>query len=294
MTLDSFLSFLKHEKRYSIHTVDAYARDLRQFISYLTKNSDLELLQATHHEIRGWMVSLMGDQKCGARSVNRKLSALKSFYKYQRKRGLITENPATRLIAPKVGKKVPRTIQVPQMESLLDGEFFPNDFEGARDQLIIALFYETGIRLQELITIKTSSIDRESRIIRITGKGSKQRQILYSEKLEILLFSYLKQKKDLPESDNLILFVTSKGKAIYPRLVQRMLDKYLGMVTSSQDRNPHVLRHTFATSLMDRGADINAIKHLLGHSSLGSTQVYTHSSIEKLRETYFRTHPKSK
>lgn len=240
------------------------------------------------------MVSLMAaEKKCSPRTVNRKLSVLKSFYRYQRKKGLIEENPAKRLLAPKIGKRVPRTLQDTQLDELFNGAHFEDNFEGVRDQLIIALFYETGIRLQELISIALKDIDLETRIIRITGKGNKQRQVLYSVKLERLLNRYLDLKADLAEPEDHVIFVTNKGKAVYPRLVQRMLNKYLGLVTSSQDKNPHVLRHTFATSLMNEGADINAIKHLLGHSSLASTQVYTHSSIEKLRETYLRTHPKS-
>ncbi len=293
MKVDAFLDFLKNEKRYSRHTVEAYACDLGQFEIFLKKFHHTELAHAKHQQIRSWMVYLMDDTKqCGPKSMNRKLSALKSFYKFLRINGKIKDNPARAIVSPKVGKKLPRTIRNEQIETLLKSDAFADDFEGIRDYLMIALFYETGIRLSELIGIELLDIQKAERVISIRGKGNKERLVHYSSDLAAKMTNYLELRQDIVK-EAVSLFITKKGKPVYPRLVQRKVKAYLSTITTSSDRNPHVLRHSFATGLLDEGADINAIKHLLGHASLASTQVYTQTSIEKLKEIYLKTHPKS-
>lgn len=294
MRTDSYFRYLEHERRYSAHTLKSYTTDLLQFSEYLQDQYHLnneKKVDLLH--IRSWIVELV-NQELSAKSINRKLSTLKSYFKYLQKRGDVKSNPAALVKAPKIAERLPKTISPDKIELLLEERFFGEDFTGRRDKLLLAMLFETGVRLSELIGMKLSDINRSERQIKVLGKRKKERQVHYSESLKKDLELYLQSRKGLEASaltEN--IFITSKGKPIYPNLVHRVLKKYLPLVSTSLDRHPHILRHTFATALLNNGADLNAIKELLGHSSLAATQVYTHNSIEKMKAIYNDTHPKA-
>ena len=294
MRTESYLRYLEHEKRYSAHTLKSYTTDLLQFSAYLqaqyqlNKESKVELFH-----IRSWIVTLV-NQKMTAKSINRKLSTLKSYFKYLQKRGEIKKNPAALVRAPKIPERLPNTISPEKIELLLEKRFFGDDFTGRRDKLILALLFETGIRLSELIGMEIQDINWSESQIKVLGKRKKERLVHFSNSLRDDLKSYLEARKSISGAEAALqIFLTTKAKAIYPNLVHRVLKKYLPLVSTSLDRHPHILRHTFATALLNNGADLNAIKELLGHSSLAATQVYTHNSIEKMKVIYNDTHPKA-
>lgn len=295
MTRISFLKYLEFEKRYSFHTVSAYENDLKQFSVYLeTVYGVSDTIKTEFFHVRSWIVELMS-QKVSARSINRKLSTLKSYFKYLQLRELIDVSPMQKVIAPKAGKKLPVFLNNKQTEFLSEQILFENSFSGKRDQLILEMFYATGMRRAELINLKLSDIDFKANRLTVLGKGNKERIIPFGESLKRTLFSYIEQRKlDFPENESHNLLLTNKGGPVYPKLVYNTVKKYLSQVTTLEKRSPHVLRHTFATHLMDEGADLNAVKELLGHSSLAATQVYTHNSIEKLKRAYKQAHPKAK
>ncbi len=294
MRTESYLRYLEHEKRYSAHTLKSYTTDLLQFSAYLeaqyqlNKESKVELFH-----IRSWIVTLV-NQKLTAKSINRKLSTLKSYFKYLQKRGDIKKNPAALVRAPKIPERLPKTIAPEKIELLLEKRFFGDDFTGRRDKLILALLFETGIRLSELIGMLVEDINWSESQIKVLGKRKKERLVHFSSSLRDDLKSYLEARKSISGAEAAPqIFLTPKAKPIYPNLVHRVLKKYLPLVSTSLDRHPHILRHTFATALLNNGADLNAIKELLGHSSLAATQVYTHNSIEKMKVIYNDTHPKA-
>ena len=294
MRTESYLRYLEHEKRYSAHTLKSYTTDLLQFSAYLqaqyqlNKESKVELFH-----IRSWIVTLV-NQKMTAKSINRKLSTLKSYFKYLQKRGEIKKNPAALVRAPKIPERLPNTISPEKIELLLEKRFFGDDFTGRRDKLILALLFETGIRLSELIGMEIQDINWSESQIKVLGKRKKERLVHFSNSLRDDLKSYLEARKSISGAEAALqIFLTTKAKAIYPNLVHRVLKKYLPLVSTSLDRHPHILRHTFATALLNNGADLNAIKELLGHSSLAANQVYTHNSIEKMKVIYNDTHPKA-
>lgn len=303
MEQGQFIDYIHYEKRYSPHTVSAYRNDLEQFFSYLKIQYDItDIRQVTHPMIRSWLVVLM-EGKISPRSVNRKLTTLKSFYKFLQREGKITVNPMRKIISPKTSKHLPSFVDREKMELLFDQVSFGEGFEGLRDRLILEILYATGMRLSELINLKENDVDMHHSTLKVLGKRNKERLIPFSGKFGDLLRNYLHVKMswlenhDLPASSGSSggnwIIVTDSGKKAYPRFIYRTVTKYLSQVTTLQKVSPHVLRHTFATHLLNNGAELNAVKELLGHASLSATQVYTHNTIEKLKTIYKQAHPKA-
>ena len=288
-----FLEYLQYEKRFSLHTCTAYEADLCQYVDFFT-HLEVELPKATHEDIRLWIIDLL-DQNQSPRTVNRKISTLKSFYKFLVQNDFITINPTLKVITPKQSKSLPVFATEKEMENLFENVEFPKNFEGKRDRVIIELFYATGIRSAELATIKLKDIDFYQETIKVLGKRRKERIIPFSRHLVPALKEYIQEYENtfgFFEQEALFL-VTNKGADIYPKLIYRTVRKYLEMVATISKRSPHVIRHTFATHLLNNGADLTAIKELLGHTSLAATQVYTHTSIEKLKQSYKQAHPRA-
>jgi integrase/recombinase XerC len=287
-----FVDYLCAQKRVSLHTVTAYENDLKDFTTYLEKEFKVEDIANVNHKIiRYWMAALL-DSGIKARSVNRKISTLKTYYKFLLKNEIVTRNPTLKIINPKTEKKLPEFAGEKEMENLFDNIPFANNFEGLRNRLIITLFYTTGIRRAELIGLMLNDLDMYNMQIKVLGKGNKQRSIPVTRELIDLYKNYLSLRVEHKPTCNNV-FITAKGKPIYERLVYIIVTKSLGSVTSQQKKSPHVLRHTFATHMLDNGADLNSIKEILGHANLSATQVYTHNSIEKLKKTFRQSHPRS-
>ncbi len=295
--LASFLKYLQYERRYSSHTVDSYQNDLTQFSAFLTQikpESEIELIDVTHNEIRSWIISLMQDG-LDPRSVNRKMAALRTYFKFLIKRDVITEDPTVRLFALKTSKKLPSIVKENEIAGLLSQFDSDDTFIGMRDKLILELLYGTGIRLSELIHLKKSDINLKEGLIKVLGKRNKERIIPLPAELILVIDDYTtSREKALGEyTGDDFLVVTDKGRKTYPMYIYRIVNRFLGLFTTTDKKSPHVLRHTYATHLLNKGADLNAIKELLGHSSLASTQVYTHNTIEKLKAVFDQAHPKA-
>lgn len=290
-----FIKYLQLEKRFSTHTIVAYQNDLEQFFLYLLQTYSLtSISEVRHFHIRSWVVQLM-ENKITPRSINRKLSTLKTFFKFLKKRKKITENPMLKVISPKTSKRLPVVVKEVEMGDLFEKINFGEGYSAVRGEMIMELLYATGMRRSELIQLTPNNIDFYNRQIKVLGKGNKERLIPFAKPLADRLQNYLEIRKDeFALGENAPLFVTDKGKVMYPKLVYNLVKKYLSQVTTVEQRSPHVLRHSFATHLSNNGADLNAIKELLGHSSLAATQVYTHNSIEKLKKVYQQAHPKAK
>lgn len=291
----SFFSYLEHEKRYSHHTLKSYRSDLDQYAEFLQSTFELKnLAHANYSIIRSWIVSLV---EIGAKpkTIGRKIACLKSYYKFLLRSGVISKNPTLKLQAPKADKSLPTFVQESQMDQLLDAFEFEDSFEGSRDRVVIELLYGTGMRLSELIALNDSDVLKDQGAVKVLGKGNKERMIPLSAELLISLQNYIDQKKHTG-TDNIsnALIVTNKHKRAYPGFIYRLVKKHLSVVSTQDKKSPHVLRHTFATHLLNRGADLNAIKEMLGHSSLASTQVYTHNSMDKLKQIFDQAHPKAK
>jgi integrase/recombinase XerC len=293
MFLERFIQYLQFEKRLSPHTVVAYKKDLRQFSEFI-KLSDLDFGSVRHPHIRSWMVELMDDAS-GAKTIHRKLSALRSFYKFLNRENLVESNPTLQVRAPKIPKRLPVVIEEAKLNDLLDNTaMFADDFNGLQERLVLELLFGTGVRLAELVSLKESDVDTYEQQIRVLGKRNKERIIPLNATLMNLIRQYIREKKDQNFYNNSpTLLVTKEGKAAYPKLIYRIVKKYISLISTHDKRSPHVLRHTFATSLLNKGADINAIKELLGHASLAATQVYTHNSVERLKSIYKQAHPKA-
>lgn len=290
---EQFLGFLKYEKRYSVHTVTAYEKDLDQFIQFGSEMvGDFSLLEVDHHLIRQWVISLM-DQGMTVVSVKRKLSTLRSLYKYLLREGRMKKNPTDLVMVPKSGKKLPQFVQEKEMDRLLDTPVFSGDFAGTRDKAILSLFYGTGMRLSELKGIRVTDLQLKDRVVKVLGKRNKQRLIPFPAEIGKDLAAYMLERDHLFGQTSGYLFLTDKGEQVYDKLLYRIVRKYLSMVTTMERRSPHILRHSYATHLLNRGADLNAIKELLGHASLAATQVYTHTSFEKLKTIYNQAHPRA-
>ncbi len=290
--VDLFISHLQFEKRASIYTLKSYETDLRQFEVFLKASfDDCAIEKASTNEIRLWIASL-SQADTGASSINRKIASLRSLYNYLRKTNNIAFNPATSVKSLKTPKKLPQFLDENSINKLLDTPVFTNDFAGKRDELVIELLYGTGLRLSELIGLKDSDIDFSASKITVLGKRNKYRQVPISNLLLEKIEEYIDYRgRFFEEANGLIL--SDKGQLAYPVLIQRVVKKYLSFITTVKKKSPHVLRHTYATHLLNNGADLNAIKDLLGHASLAATQVYTHNSIEKLKEIHKKAHPKS-
>lgn len=291
---EDFLKNIEFEKRYSKHTVIAYKNDLEDFFAYLEKEySSPVLTEVNHGMVRSWMVQLL-ENKISTKSINRKLTTLRSFYKFLLKKEIVSQNPMLKVQAPKNAKRLPVFVEKEKMELLFEQMEFGEGFIGTRDHLIMEVLYSTGMRLSELINLKNSDIDLYQSSLKVLGKRNKERIIPVSSGLIKLIKNYI----DIRKNENLgegidFLFCTEKNKKLYPKFVYRLVVKCLETVTTLDKKSPHVLRHTFATHMLNNGADINAIKELLGHANLSATQIYTHNSIEKLKNIHKQAHPRS-
>lgn len=289
-----FLQHIKYEKRLSHHTVTAYECDLKQFSAFLLFQYEFkEPEKADFQMIRSWIVALV-DEKIENRSINRKIATLRTFYNFLLRHKAITTDPMLKIKALKTDKTLPKYVEEKPMENLLDDIEFSDDFSGLRDKLVLELLYGTGMRLAELIGLKITDLNLFNNTLVVLGKRNKQRIIPVNKSLVEAIKKYLTLRTDIiDDTTNTYLIVTDSGTQAYPMFIQRLVKKYLSLVTSLEQRSPHILRHTFATHLLNRGADLNAIKDLLGHTSLAATQVYTHNSIEKLKKVFKQAHPKA-
>jgi len=292
MGKDEFLKYLQYEKRYSLKTVLSYGIDLEQFIEFQSQASGvIDPGSITDRQIRAWIVQL-SDNGISPRSINRKITCLKSFFKYHQRIGTIDHNPVDKVTRLKQKKELPWFVDVNSTEALFSNVEFDDSYEGRRDFFILEILYATGIRLSELINIKIEDIDSSRGNLKVLGKRKKERIVPLSGRMFESINQYLNERNTLV-TDNRYLFVTSKGKKLYEKLVYRICVKYLSMVTTIDKRSPHVMRHTFATHMLNNGADINIIKEILGHTNLSATQVYTHNSFEKLKNVYKKAHPRN-
>ncbi len=292
--VNSFLKYISFEKRYSKHTVISYQNDLVQFQSFIQDNFNIhQLTDATQLMVRSWVLSLM-DDSISPRTVNRKIASLRSFFKFLLKRDLITKDPTAKIRSLKMSKELPGFADEQEFSAFLDNIEFSESFEGKKDQLILEMLYGTGIRLAELLGLKVSDVNESQSTIKVLGKRNKERVIPISKTLYDLVMRYIHEKNHVFSHDhNSYLIVNKDGGQAYPMLIYRTVKKYLDRVSSLDKKSPHALRHSFATHLLDKGADLNAVKDLLGHSSLAATQVYTHNSLEKLKSVFDQAHPKA-
>jgi integrase/recombinase XerC len=294
MLISSFLTYLQHEKRYSPHTLLAYETDLRQFEQFILDEFELTLLTSKAVQVRSFMVKLMDDQ-ISANAINRKISSLRSFYKYLQREGTLAANPMLLIKAPKIAKKLPVFVEEHKLDQLLDSKtVFNESFASKRDKVVLELLFGTGIRLAELLLLKDTDVNTYDSTIKVLGKRSKERIVPLHSPLLKEVEAY-KTLKSLQNFNNKIttLIVTNTGAAAYPKMIYQIVRRYLALVSTQDKKSPHVLRHSFATSLLNRGADLNAIKELLGHAGLAATQVYTHNSVERLKSIYKQAHPKA-
>jgi len=304
MFSERFIRYIKFEKRYSKHTVSAYQSDLDQFFNFLN-NPDKQTpapeaiithpSQITHYHIRNWMVEMM-NQNIIARSINRKIATLRKYFKFLVQEGVIEVNPASKINTPKIPKNLPVIVEDVKLTQMLDeNEVFGHDFKGLRDKLVIEMLFGTGMRLSELIGLKEADINTYEGTVKVLGKRNKERIIPVNNELKLLIAEYqeLKKKQEFFSNNSSALIVTDKGADAYAKLIYLIVQKYLSYISTQNKKSPHVLRHTFATSLLNRGADLNAIKELLGHANLSATQIYTHNSVERLKSIYKQAHPKA-
>ena len=290
--IESFLRYLKFEKRYSAHTLTAYATDLEQFAAFLTQE-DVTLESAQYQQLRSWIISLVEDGMHPT-SVNRKMASVRSFYKFLLRQKLIVLDPSQRLQALKSPKRLPQFVQEKDITQLFDHHQFSKDFEGLRDKLILELLYGTGMRRAELVGLRDIDVNIDSNQLKVLGKRNKERIIPVSKPVIELIKDYTKERNlQFQGVKGSSLILTDKGGDCYPMLVYRTVRKYLNDVVSIEKKSPHILRHTYATHLLNNGADLNAVKDLLGHTSLAATQVYTHNSLEKLKKVFQQAHPKA-
>ncbi len=289
---ESFINYLTFERRLSAHTVIAYRKDLDQFVSFGTKCIEVfDFKKVDAKFIRNWIVFLM-ENNYNPLSINRKISTIKAFFHYLMKNGIVENNPAVNIVLPKVRKKLPVYVEENRLNQLLDNGFFSDDFKGIRDKLIILLLYGTGIRLAELVSLKTRDIDMNECLLKVKGKRQKERIIPFPRSIHANIKQYLDVKNGLDIHHPDELLITEKGNPVYPKLIYRVVHNYLSLVTVIEQKSPHVMRHSFATHLLNNGADLNAVKELLGHSNLAATQVYTHTTFEKLHSIYKQAHPR--
>lgn len=292
--ITDFLDYLNFQKRYSSHTILSYKNDLLNFFDYAEIQYNITCTdEVVANFVRSWLASLK-EAKMTSRSINRKISTLRSFYKFHLKKGTVVVSPLAAIHAAKIKKRLPQFVAEKDLQLLFEHVEFSEDWEGKTDRLICALLYNTGMRKAELIAIQERDVDNRNGYIKVIGKGNKERLLPLSNTVIKIILQYIQDKtKELETPDRLFLFVNSKGRPLYPKYVYNVVHKYLSAVTTIEKKSPHILRHSFATHLLNNGADINAVKELLGHSSLAATQVYTHNTIEKLKEVHKKAHPKA-
>jgi integrase/recombinase XerC len=295
MWKEKFIQYLRVEKNYSSHTEISYFVDLAQFEEFTTgEQGSFDPAQIDSDHIRIWMSRLM-EQGLKARSVNRKLSAVKSFFRYLKKKGVVVQNPAETVTGPKTNKKLPAFVNDQEMTKVIDDPMgYSDDFRGRRDRFLIELFYLTGMRRAELIALKDTDVDFGACTLRVTGKRNKQRIIPFSDTTKEKLKEYIAVRDAEVENKSPFLFIKEDGEPLYPKLVYNVIHNHLGNIPTLAKKSPHVLRHSFATEMLNNGAEINAVKELLGHSSLASTEVYTHVTFEELKKAYHYAHPRAK
>jgi len=295
MSLESFISYLGLEKNYSPHTTKAYRNDILEFQDFCRQQFGIEdIAQISYNLIRSWIVSLV-ESGVSNRSVNRKIASLKAYYKYLLGAGVLTVNPLVKHKALKTSKKIEIPFSETEMDDVLSQIPFEDNFEGKRDKLIIELLYTTGIRRAELIGLKVGDVDYGAMTIKVLGKRNKERIIPLLEATKELFLEYNLERSALEAiKDKAYILLSAKGNKMYETLVYRIINKYFSLVSAKVKKSPHILRHTFATHLLNKGADLNSVKELLGHSSLASTQVYTHNSIAELKKVHLAAHPRSK
>jgi integrase/recombinase XerC len=288
MFKEKFINYIIYEKRFSDHTIKSYTTDLTSFIDFIFNEFEIDRIEEVgFHIVRSWIANLL-ESGLSSRSVNRKISTLKTYFKFLIREEIIDENPMKKIVAPKLKKGLPVFIEEEQIDDLLEKIEFNNGYIGDRDKLILEIFYVTGIRVSELINIKNVDISYENSLIKVLGKRNKERLIpLAHEMLNKIKIFQEKYK------NGVFLFSNEKGERLYTKLVYRIVNKYISMISTIKKKSPHVLRHTFATHMLNNGADINAIKELLGHANLSATQVYTHNTIEKLKKVYKQAHPRA-
>lgn len=293
MWLEAFLRYLVLERNYSQRTVGEYRDDLNAFESYYKKVDNTLSWETVDADIvRGWLVSMMEAGRTAA-TVNRRLSALRTFYRYLLKRGWVETDVVRNVQGPKKRKPLPVFVKEADMDRLLDGNFFGDDFVGKRDRLILNMFYVTGVRLSELTGLDDKDVDFSGRVIKVTGKRNKQRIIPFGSELDALLREFRDLKKAMAVDDGGAMFVDERGNRLANAAVRKLVCRYLGMVTTQKKRSPHVLRHTFATSMLNHNADLETLRELLGHESISTTEVYTHTTFEELKEMYNLAHPRA-
>lgn len=291
---ESFLVYLQHEKRNSTNTVQSYSIDLDQFIRYCRSvHKILNLDEVDVKVVRGWVVQLM-EEGLAPRSVNRKLTTLKTFYQFLIREGVITKNPMNSILTLKQKTKLPEFVEQEHMDQLLDKYDFGEDYSGIRNRLLIEILYATGIRREELIGMRDQNIDIDRKMLKVLGKRNKERMIPFTKEIKVNIEKYLKCRNEaFPGFIDPYFFLSDKGKKMYGKLVYRIVKKHLEFVTTIEKKSPHILRHTFATHLLNNGADLNAVKELLGHANLSATQIYTHNTFEKLKQVYKLAHPRA-
>ena len=294
MLIKAFLEYLLLERNYSVRTISSYGADLREFEDYLKKtDAELDFTKVHADHVRGWIASLMDNGKA-ATYVNRKLSSLRSFYRFLLRRKEVTVNPMVKIVGPKKKKPLPSFVREKDMDRLLDELSFDEGFEGCRDRIILELFYATGMRLSELIGLNDVDVDFSARLIKVTGKRNKQRLIPFGDELAEDLLIYIKVRNEtLPKKETDAFFVCKSGKRVYPMQVYRLVKRNLSKVVTLKKRSPHVLRHTFATAMLNDNAELKAVQELLGHESLATTEVYTHATFEELKKVYEQAHPRA-
>ena len=293
MLKESFLEYLALERNYSEKTVISYEADLNQFEKYLKGvDENLDFITADADLVRGWVMELMG-RKYSETSVNRKLSSLRTFYRYLLRKGKVEADPMQKIIGPKKKKPLPVFVKDADMNRLLDDTDFGNSFEGVRDHLILEMFYVTGIRLSELIGLTDADVDMSACTIKVTGKRNKQRLIPFGEELKEDLLAYLDARSIYYAGPSNAFFIRKEGKPLYSHMIYVLVKKYLSKVVTLKKRSPHVLRHSFATSMLNHNAELEAVKELLGHESLTTTEVYTHTTFEELKKVYEHAHPRA-
>jgi len=291
--IDSFLNFLRYEKRFSPHTVLSYQNDLQQFSAYLQETYEEAPGHATYAMVRSWIVSLV-EKRMDPLTVNRKIASLRSYFKFLLRQEMIRKDPMVKIKVLKTKKKLPHFVKEQDMVTALDKVEFKDSHDGWRERLVLELLYGTGMRLSELIQLKENQVNLREQTIRVIGKRNKERVIPFAKPLAEVIQRYLKARnREADANDSGLLIVTQAGAKCYPMMIYRIVSKHLGAHTSVEKRSPHVLRHTYATHLLNKGAEINAVKDLLGHSSLAATQVYTHNSMEKLKKAFDQAHPKA-